>query len=201
MSSLFEKIKSFFKSNIEIIVPTAVLTVICLVVTLALSSTNMLTASKIEALAEKTQNEAMAKLINADEFNAKTAVLDDSEIEYNVAVKGGETVGLIFVTEENGYGGSVSVMTAVNTDGTVAAVEILDASNETPGLGQNVTKESFYNQFSGLNGDIVAAKGGTANTDNNEINAVTGASISSRAVTNAVNTALDNAAKILAEED
>ena len=201
MSSLFEKIKSFFKSNIEIIVPTAVLTVICLVVTLALSSTNMLTASKIEALAEKTQNEAMAKLINADEFNAKTAVLDDSEIEYNVAVKGGETVGLIFVTEENGYGGSVSVMTAVNTDGTVAAVEILDASNETPGLGQNVTKESFYNQFSGLNGDIVAAKGGTANSDNNEINAVTGASISSRAVTNAVNTALDNAAKILAEED
>ena len=201
MSSLFEKIKSFFKSNIEIIVPTAVLTVICLVVTLALSSTNMLTASKIEALAEKTQNEAMAKLINADEFNTKTAVLDDSEIEYNVAVKGGETVGLIFVTEENGYGGSVSVMTAVNTDGTVAAVEILDASNETPGLGQNVTKESFYNQFSGLNGDIVAAKGGTANTDNNEINAVTGASISSRAVTNAVNTALDNAAKILAEED
>lgn len=201
MSSLFEQIKSFFKSNIEIIVPTAVLTVICLVVTLALSSTNMLTASKIEALAEKTQNEAMAKLINADEFNAKTAVLDDSEIEYNVAVKGGETVGLIFVTEENGYGGSVSVMTAVNTDGTVAAVEILDASNETPGLGQNVTKESFYNQFSGLNGDIVAAKGGTANTDNNEINAVTGASISSRAVTNAVNTALDNAAKILAEED
>lgn len=195
------KIKSFFKANGEIIIPTAVLTVICLFVTLALSSTNMLTAGKIEALAEKSQNSAMSELIEADKFETKTVASENGETEYNEAVKDGETVGMIFVTQENGYGGTVSVMTAVDTDGKVIAVKILDASNETPGLGQNVTKESFYGQFSDLTGEIVAKKSGTAVAENNEIDAVTGATISSKAVTRAVNTALENAAKIISEGD
>lgn len=201
MNKILDKIKAFFKANSEIITPTAVLAIICVVVTLALSSTNLLTASRIEALAVETQNKAMAKLIEADEYTLQTAVLADEEIEYNTAIKDGETVGLIFVTEANGYGGAVSVMTAVNMDGSVAAIEILDASNETPGLGQNVTKESFYTQFNGLKNDIAVIKGGTANAENNEINAVTGATISSKAVTAAVNQALDYAAEIIVKED
>lgn len=201
MNKVLEKIKAFFKANSEIITPTAVLAIICVVVTLALSSTNLLTASRIEALAVETQNKAMAKLIKADEYTLQTAVLADEEIEYNTAIKDGETVGLIFVTEANGYGGAVSVMTAVNMDGSVAAIEILDASNETPGLGQNVTKENFYTQFNGLKNDIAVIKGGTANAENNEINAVTGATISSKAVTAAVNQALDYAAEIIVKED
>ena len=195
------KIKSFFKANGEIIIPTAVLTVICLVVTLALSSANMLTEDKIKLLAEKSQNSAMSELIEADKFETKTVASENGETEYNEAVKDGETVGMIFVTQENGYGGTVSVMTAVDTDGKVIAVKILDASNETPGLGQNVTKESFYDQFSDLTGEIVAKKSGTAVAENNEIDAVTGATISSKAVSRAVNTALENAAKIISEGD
>lgn len=201
MNNIIDKIKSFFKANSEIITPTAVLAIICVVVTLALSSTNLLTADRIDALAIETQNEAMAKLIEADEYPEIKENIVDKEITYNTAVKDGETVGLIFVTEANGYGGAVSVMTAVNMDGTVAAVEILAADDETPGLGQNVTKESFYTQFNGMNGDIVAAKAGTANKENNEINAVTGATISSKAVTGAVNEALDYAEQIIAKED
>ncbi|MBQ8267196.1 MAG: FMN-binding protein [Clostridia bacterium] len=201
MNKILDKIKAFFKANSEIITPTAVLAIICVVVTLALSSTNLLTASRIEALAVETQNKAMAKLIEADEYTLQTAVLADEEIEYNAAIKDGEIVGLIFVTEANGYGGAVSVMTAVNMDGSVAAIEILDASNETPGLGQNVTKENFYTQFNGLKNDIAVIKGGTANAENNEINAVTGATISSKAVTAAVNQALDYAAEIIVKED
>ena len=201
MNKILDKIKAFFKANSEIITPTAVLAIICVVVTLALSSTNLLTASRIEELAVETQNKAMAKLIEADEYTLQAAVLADEEIEYNAAIKDGETVGLIFVTEANGYGGAVSVMTAVNMDGSVAAIEILDASNETPGRGQNVTKESFYTQFNGLKNDIAVIKGGTANAENNEINAVTGATISSKAVTAAVNQALDYAAEIIVKED
>ena len=82
--------------------------------------------------------------------------------------------GSIFVVDTKGYGGTVSVMTAVNTDGTIAAVKILDASNETPGLGQNVTKQDFFTQFTNLTDNISVIKGGTASADNNEINAVTG---------------------------
>ena len=76
------------------------------------------------------------------------------------------------------------VMTAIDPELSIIGIKILDASGETPGLGQNVTKESFYGQFKG--------KG-------NKINAVTGASISSKAVTDAVNEAYKYASEILAK--
>ena len=65
MKNFANKIKSFFKSNLDIIRPTAVLALICIVVTLALSSANFLTENKIEALAQENQNKAMSKLIKA----------------------------------------------------------------------------------------------------------------------------------------
>ncbi len=201
MNNFLDKIKSFFKANSEIITPTAVLAIICIVVTLALSSTNLLTASKIEALAIETQNKAMAKLVEADEYAQYSATTSFGDVTYNTAKKDGETVGLIFVTEANGYGGVISVMTAVDMDSKVIAVEILAADDETPGLGQNVTKPDWYAQFSGRKDDITVIKGGTANSENNEINAVTGATISSKAVTAAVNQALDYATEIIVKGD
>ena len=201
MNKFFDKIKSFFKLNFERITPTAVLTIICVVVTLALSSTNLLTAGKIEALAIETQNKAMAKLIEADEYHELPATTSFGDITYNAAIRDGDTIGCIFVTEANGYGGVVSVMTAVDMEGKVIAVEILAAADETPGLGQNVTKEYFYTRFNGMSGDIVVQKAGTAKKENNEIDAVTGATISSEAVKTAVNQALDYAAEIIAKGD
>ena len=201
MNKFFDKIKSFFKANGEVITPTAVLAIICVVVTLALSSTNLLTAGKIEALAIETQNKAMAKLIEADEYHELPATTSFGDITYNAAIKDGDTVGCIFVTEANGYGGVVSIMTAVDMEGKIIAVEILAAADETPGLSQNVTKEYFYTRFNGMSGDIIAAKAGTAKKENNEIDAVTGATISSKAVTTAVNQALDYAAEIIVKGD
>lgn len=201
MNKFFDKIKSFFKANGEVITPTAVLAVICVVVTLALSFTNLLTAGKIEALAIETQNKAIAKLIEADEYHELPATTSFGDITYNAAIKDGDTIGCIFVTEANGYGGAISVMTAVDMDGKIIAVEILAADDETPGLGQNVTKPDWYSQFGGLKDDITVIKGGSANAENNEVNAVTGATISSMAVTTAVNQALDYAAEIIVKGD
>ena len=201
MNNFLNRIKTFFKTNSDVITPTAVLTVICIVVTLALSSANMITAKKITELSVKNQNDAMSKLIDADEYKAETAVLDGETVNYHTAVKDGENIGYIFTVDEKGYGGTVSVMTAINTDGTVAAVEILDASNETPGLGQNVKNSDFYTQFKGLADNITVIRGGSANADNNEINAVTGATISSKAVTKAVNRALGYSAQITDKGD
>ena len=201
MSKILDKIKSFFKANSEVITPTAVLAIICVVVTLALSSTNLLTAGRIEALAIETQNKAMEKLIEADEYHELPATTSFGDITYYAAIKGGDTVGCIFVTEANGYGGVISVMTAVDMEGKIVAVEILEAADETPGLGQNVTKPDWYSQFSGLKNDITVIKGGSANQENNEVNAVTGATISSKAVTAAVNQALDYAQEIIVKED
>ncbi len=201
MKELLKKIVNFYKKMADIATPTAVLAIICLVVTLALSSANALTYKKIEKLAIETKNAAMKKLIEADEYHELQATTTVGDITYNAAITDSETVGCIFTVSAKGYGGDIQVMTAVNMDGTVAAIEILDASGETPGLGQNVTKSNFFSQFAGLEKDILVIKGGTANTESNEINAVTGATISSKAVTNAVNTALQYADEILAKGD
>jgi len=197
VKELLNKIAAYYKKISDIVTPTAVLAIICVVVTLALSSTNLLTEGKIKALAIETQNKAMAKLIEADEYHELPAKTSYGDITYNAAIKDGDTIGCIFVTEANGYGGTISVMTAVDMDCNIIAVEILAAADETPGLGQNVTKPDWYGQFAGLKDDITVIKGGSANAENNEINAVTGATISSKAVTAAVNQALDYAKEII----
>ena len=191
------KIVYHYKKIADIATPTAVLVIICLVITLALSGTNLLTKDKIAALELQNKNDAMAKLIPADEYHELNATTSFGDVIYNVAIKDGDTIGCIFTVASKGYGGDIKVMTAVNMDGTIAAIEILDASGETPGLGQNVTKPAWFSQFSGLSENITVVKGGTANKDNNEINAVTGATISSTGVKNAVNQALEYAKEIL----
>lgn len=197
MNKIFEKIKSFYKANSEIITPTAVLAIICIVVTLALSSANLLTYKKIDALAKETQEKAMAKVMSG-EYEEITESIGDDEVTYNIVRNDGVVIGYIFTTSAKGYGGEILVMTAVKTDLTVAAVEILDASGETPGLGQNVTKADWYKQFATRTNDISVVKSG-ANSEKNEVDAVTGATISSKAVTSAVNQALDYAKEIMSK--
>ena len=82
-------------------------------------------------------------------------------------------------------------MTAIGNDGRIIEISILDVANETPGLGQNVTKEAFYSQYSGKTADVEVLKNG-ADSSVNQINAWTGATISSKAVNRAVNEAMAN---------
>lgn len=186
MAKLIEVIKA---NKNDIIKPVAVLLAICIIIPLALSLTNKITKDKIAELEEKNSSETMASLIKADKFTEEEFKAGENEFTYYSAVKNGETVGFIFKTAEKGYGGDVTVMTAVNPDGTVKSVAILDVSNETPGLGQNAAKESFYSQYAGKKSGISLVKNG-ADSAKNEVNAVTGATITSTAVNKAVNKAI-----------
>lgn len=169
----------------DIFKPVTVLFVICAVIAAALGLANAVTADRIEALAAKRRLEAMQKLFVGTDFEEE----DAGEYTYSRALDGGEVIGYVFTTSAKGYGGDVSVMTAVNPDGTVKAVSILDVSNETPGLGQNAAREDFYGQLSGLSGKISLNKI-SADPELNEITPVTGATITSTAVKDAVNEAL-----------
>ena len=184
----------------DIIKPVCVLLAICVIIPLALSLTNKVTADKIAELEEKNSRETMANLIEADEFTEEEFKDGGESFTYYIAVKDGETVGFIFKTAEKGYGGDVSVMTAVNPDGTVKSVAILDVSNETPGLGQNAAKENFYSQYANKKSGISLLKNG-ADTAKNEVNAVTGATITSTAVNKAVNTALEQFESVKSNEE
>ena len=188
MSKFIEAIK---KNREDIIKPVGVLLAICVIIPLALSVTNKVTAKKIAELENENSKKNMQSLVNADDFEK----CSDGGIEYYTAIKGGDTAAYIFTENAKGYGGDVSVMTAVKPDGTVAGVAILDVSNETPGLGQNAAKESFFSQYIGLKKGVSVLKNG-AKAENNEVDAVTGATITSTAVTRAVNTALDDFEKV-----
>lgn len=188
MSKFIEAIK---KNREDIIKPVGVLLAICIIIPLALSVTNKVTAKKIAELENENSKKNMQSLVSADDFEK----CSDGGIEYYTAIKGGDTAAYIFTESAKGYCGDVSVMTAVKPDGTIAGVAILDVSGETPGLGQNAAKESFYSQYAGLKKGVSLLKNG-AKAENNEVDAVTGATITSTAVTRAVNAALDDFEKV-----
>lgn len=188
MSKFIEAIK---KNREDIIKPVGVLLAICIIIPLALSVTNKVTAKKIAELEAVNSKKNMQSLIDADNFEE----CENGEITYYAAINGGKTAAYIFTESSKGYGGDVSVMTAIKPDGTVAGVAILDVSGETPGLGQNAAKESFFSQYIGLKKGVSVLKNG-AKAENNEVDAVTGATITSTAVTRAVNKALDDFEKV-----
>ncbi len=169
----------------DILKPTIVLTAICLVTSALLAITNQATAPVIEALAIETeQNTRKLVLADADSFKDETI----GQTAYCTGVDAsGAMVGYVFTTAAKGYGGDVKVMVGVKADGAVAGVQILELS-ETPGLGMNATKESFLKQFIGKVAGIAVSKSSPAE---NEIQALTGATITSKATTTAVNQALD----------
>ena len=86
-------------------------------------------------------------------------------------------------------------MTGISTDSKITGVTIL-SQNETPGLGANITNDNFINQFyRDIPQDGFKIKKGNAQ-NNNEINAITGATISSNAVNDAINEAITQYRKI-----
>lgn len=171
----------------EILKSTAVLSAICLIISAALAGTNLLTNDKIAKLNEKEKAAAMKRICKAENYSEKTVLLENTSYSYYVAENDGTINGYIFTTEQNGYGGAVSVMTGISPDGKIIAVEILDVSGETVGLGQNAASPDYKDQYKGKSGKVTVSK--SANGD--EIQALTGATITSKAVTNAVNTALE----------
>ncbi len=187
-----DKIKQFFKNNYsEVLKPIIVLFLIAVVVAASLAGANMITSDRIAELQVKSEMEMMETLFKNAEFEKKT----DDTGEYNAVIRKGETVGYIFSEKAKGYGGDISVMVAVNTDGTIKTVRVLDVSGETPGLGQNVAKEDFYKQFESLSGQTEVKKVG-ADPEKGEVKPVSGATISSKGVKNAVNSALERFEKI-----
>lgn len=179
----------------EILVPAVSLFLICVVVTALLALTNAVTAPKIDALAVETQDASKKQVLSsAASFSEEKQVEKDgvSYTYYDGLTSDGSVMGYVFVTSAKGYGGDISVMVGVLGDGTVAGVNILSI-NETAGLGMNAKNQSFLDQFLGKSGEIGVAKNNPSDT---EIQALTGATITSRAMATAVNTALSLYAEI-----
>jgi electron transport complex protein RnfG len=164
-----------------------ILGVICLAATLVLAVTYEVTKPKI-AEQLKTEEQAALKSImpSADSFIEKS--LDG--IEYFEALKDKAVVGYCVRVVGNGYNGYIRMIVGVDLNGTIEGVVVLEHS-ETPGLGARINEirpgESqpwFLKQFKGKPAGNIAIK--------KDIDAITGATISSRAVTDAIRKTVDD---------
>lgn len=185
----------------EVIKPAAILFVICVAVSAALAGTNLLTADRIaQAAAQKAEESRMVVLPEAEAFQESG---DGTHyIGLSKEAPDGGPVGYVFETEAKGYGGTVKVMTGISTQGSITGVVIL-SHGETPGLGANAEKESFRDQYkeqpaANLAGGIQVVK--FQAPKEGEIQAMTGATITSTAVTGAVNLAIEQYQNAYASE-
>lgn len=160
---------------------------ICAVTACLLGLVNGITADKIiELNTQKTAN-AMNAVLPADSYEQ----LDFSGgvvMKAYRAVSGGETAGFVFEVAPSGFGGTIDMVVGVGSDGTVMGVEIVKMS-ETAGLGAKASNPEFLDQFTGKGGGLVVKK---------DIDALTGATITSKAVTEGVNAAV--AASVILQE-
>ena len=101
-----------------------------------------------------------------------------------------QTIGYIIqVIDHDGFGGDIEIIIGINLQKEITGVEILSI-DETVGLGMNAKNEEFRNQYVGKKVDhFQVVKNGKQNED--EVDSLSGATITSKAMTNGINGALD----------
>ncbi len=170
----------------EILIPTVALLLICLVSTALLAFTNSITAEKIALNAVETEQQSRA-LVLPGVASCDDVITHESGVTYCLGKDNiGNDIGYVFTSSAKGYGGAVGVMVGIDMEGKITGVEILSHS-ETPGLGANATKSDYKDRFIGKSGELTVSK--TDNSGQN-VQAITAATITSKAVTNAVNAAI-----------
>ncbi|MBQ2022156.1 MAG: RnfABCDGE type electron transport complex subunit G [Lachnospiraceae bacterium] len=130
--------------------------------------------------------EKIAELAVSGELAGFGGVAIESVLEGTDA--SGAAVGYVINSLSNdSYGGAVKISVGFDADGTITGVGIREI-NDTPGLGLKAKEPKFKDQYIGKNVDTLVVTKTGASADN-EIDAISGATVTSNAVTNAVNTA------------
>ncbi len=186
----------------EIMKLGAMLLMICVVAASLLALTNDFTKDKImeqRALAnELARKEVMpeADAFEAVEGEAIAAVIASNRTvhEMYVAKKESQIIGFVVKALPNGYGGGMEVITGLSVEDQLVGVRVGN-HQETPGLGGNAQLPSFYDQYAGMSATQKIGVSKTSQTET-EIQAISGATITSQAVTDGVNAAIKAVAEI-----
>lgn len=154
------------------------LLLICALVAGVVSFVYTLTYDQYERNKQATRNEAIGRV-----FGLEAPVCEELSAEKNATVwrvdSNGETVGYCVDVITAGFGGDLELMVGYTAEGSILGVQVI-AHSETPGLGERVKEDSFLSQFEGLTGNLTLGE---------DVDALSGATISSRAVTDGVNLA------------
>jgi len=150
-----------------------ILALICIFASGLLAGVNSLTKARIMAQAKAEEEAALSEVLpQAIRFEP---VKSESEIIYYKGYnQDNQFVGAAFTTSGKGYSSTIETMVGMTKDGTITAIKIL-SQNETPGLGAGIVEPAFSGQFAKKNIQALT-----------QVQAITGATISSRAVIDSV---------------
>ncbi len=165
----------------KVIRPIVVLCAICIVITGALAATNSVTATVIAEAKAAAEKAARSELLpEADDFAEVTDVSVENVAAVFEATNG---TGYVITSTAKGYGGTMTVMTSFTPDGQIKQVKVTE-QGETQGIGSNVADNpSYWEKYAGLDGSAPLTLG-------TDVDAWNGATISSRALNSAVNSAI-----------
>ena len=158
----------------------------------ALGFVYQITEPKISAAKKAKEENAIRTVLPDFQTKEEKIILLDGEtkeITYSVAYNGDQLVGVAVNTYSmNGFSGEIGLMVGILPDGTLHKVSVL-LCNETPGLGTKMSDPGFYTQFEGKNPSSFKF---SVKKDGGDVDAITSATISSRAYCDA----LDRAYKV-----
>ncbi len=160
---------------------TLVLFLITAVVAGLLGVVNLLTKDKIAENTMKKANDAMREVLQAESYEELTLTKENEDAGITEAYRCEN--GYVVRVSKNGFGGAIDMMVGIDLSGCVTGVSVISHA-ETASLGANCEREDFRNQFVGANETLKVKK------DGGSIDALTGATVTSRAVTEGVNVAL-----------
>lgn len=169
-----------------------VLAAICLVSAAVLGLINSVTVGPIQANTEKTVQESLRTVMPidgdyedvSDQYSGDpvTVEVTGSVVPIKAVYKAGDEGYVVESMSPNGFGGALDMMAGIDADGNVTGIAIISHA-ETSGLGSKSTDPEWQAQFKGLNGVVSVTK------DGGQVNAITGSTITSRAVCDGVNAA------------
>lgn len=182
-----------------------VLTAVMVLSALVLAGTYAGLSPQIEANRVAALNASLSSIFAgaADGVAPEELVFEELESDgptiYRGSTGGGDSLGYAVRVQIQGYGGTITLLVGLSPDlKTIQGIEVVEQV-ETPGLGGNITNESFKEQFEGLSTEeqITYVKNVEPDKQQNEIQAISGATITSRAVVGGINENLDDAIEMI----
>lgn len=175
------------------------LTAICLVVAALLGGVNAVTADKIAAInLANTESSLKAVATAADEFagidltDAMTAAAAANGAKLTEAYEvreGGASAGYAFKVVASGSQGNIEMIVGVDADGLVSGVSIV-SNKETSGIGSKVMENNALPSGTGVLDQFIGMNGAGSLAVGKNVDAISGATVSSKGVTKGVNAAL-----------
>jgi len=176
----------------SIVKPGIVLLIIGAIAAALLGYVSEITKEPIAVQEKLTEDSAKQKVLDGatvfeeQEIGQENGNIKALSLGYSDESKS-ELLGYTVNVVSKGYGGEISLMVGLDVDGVLTGIDIISHS-ETPGLGANASNPTFSDQYKGKSGTLTVTKNAP---NENEIQAITSATITSRAVTAGVNEVID----------